>query len=178
MLGFVNVDNDAKSKPDFLWDLEQTPWPWGEGTVEHIVLTHTLEHLGATSERYLAIWKEMYRVLTNGGVVEITVPHWRHDNFVNDPTHVRAITPAGIAMFDQEQNMENMRVNGADTKLGLMCRIDFSLAKVRYDLAEPWLSQMQSGQLREADIVEMVSTRFNVCEQIAIMAVANKPCRY
>ncbi|MDO8493139.1 MAG: methyltransferase domain-containing protein [bacterium] len=178
MPGFVNVDSDSRAKPDLLWNLEQTPWPWEDGTIDHIVLTHTLEHLGETTEKYLSIWKEMWRVLCNGGVVEITVPHWRHDNFVHDPTHVRAITPIGVGMFDQERNMENLRINGAETKLGLQCGIDFSLAKIRYDLCDPWQSQMQNGQLSEDDILELMASRSNVCEQIAIMVAANKPCRY
>ncbi len=139
--GYVNVDSAAQCNPDVLWDLEGTPWPWEDDSVDGIRLEHTLEHLGETTRAYLNIWKELYRVCKDGAVIEIIVPHWRHDYFYNDPTHVRPITPKGVLLFDQASNLEHLRAGDRSSKLGLFTGIDISLREedivYGYDTDEP-----------------------------------------
>src|SRR3989344_4053316 len=120
--GYVNVDSEPECKPDTVWDFEKTPWPWEDSSVEEIKLEHVLEHLGQTTEAYLNIWKEMWRVCKNGALLDITVPHWNHENFHHDPTHVRAVTPVGVAMFDQLRNIRDAEAGGRETKLGEFTR--------------------------------------------------------
>jgi predicted SAM-dependent methyltransferase len=84
--GYVNVDKVGA--PDLRWDLEVFPWPWGDDTVSEINLSHVLEHLGATTEIYFGIWKEMYRVCAAGALVHITVPHPRNVYIMTDTSHV------------------------------------------------------------------------------------------
>ena len=57
--GWVNVDKMPQSEPDQVVDLEATPWPWADNSVEEIELRHVLEHLGASTDTYLGIIKEM-----------------------------------------------------------------------------------------------------------------------
>ena len=54
-------------------------------------MKHVLEHLGRDTDTFLAIWKELYRVAAPGATVRIVVPHPRHQDFLQDPTHVRAM---------------------------------------------------------------------------------------
>src|SRR5438270_12013588 len=95
--GFINVDRFGQ--PDVQHDLEVLPWPWPDNSVAEIVLSHVLEHLGYDPKIFLGIMKEMYRVCQGGAAVRIVVPHPRHDYFLADPTHVRAITPFGLQLF-------------------------------------------------------------------------------
>ena len=44
--GYLNVDHFPECTPDILWDLENTPWPFDDGTVDELVAHHVLEHLG------------------------------------------------------------------------------------------------------------------------------------
>lgn len=176
--GWTNVDKDEHSKPDIVWDLEITPWPWKNESVNAIKLIHTLEHLGRDTMTYLAIWKELWRISKHNTTIDIIVPHWLHENFAHDPTHVRAITPISVAMFDQERNNENLKTGGAETKLGLMCGIDFRLTNVRYALTEPWKSRMAKGEIDSAKMEHIVATEHNACEQIEISCVAVKPARF
>lgn len=173
--GYVNVDHDVLCKPDVVADLEER-LPFDDNSVDEIILNHVLEHLGQTTKSYFAIWKELYRVLKGGGELKITVPHWNHENFHHDPTHVRKVTPNGVAMFDQERNMEQVRNGGQETTLGLQLGIDVEVTGVAYD-PTPWFHSAMQNQSRE--IIEREMNRWNnACFQVHIYAQAHKPARH
>lgn len=133
MEGFVNVDEDERCHPDVVHDISVTPWPFEDDSVDEIALIHVLEHVAPNPKDYLAFWKEMYRVCANDAEITIEVPYWRHDNFFHDPTHVRPITPIGIAMFDQMRNQNAIANNDGESKLGLRISVDFELLAVKHD---------------------------------------------
>jgi hypothetical protein len=87
--GYLNVDSNPICKPDLTVDLNVTPWPWKNNEFGNIVAKDVLEHLGDSSEDFLNILKEMYRVSNDGCIWEIQVPHWRCDSAFDDPTHRR-----------------------------------------------------------------------------------------
>jgi predicted SAM-dependent methyltransferase len=76
--GYVNVDGFPDCGPDVIWDLERTPWPFPEDSVDEIVAHHVLEHIGQATDVFFAIVKEIYRVLRHGGEIRINVPHPLH----------------------------------------------------------------------------------------------------
>lgn len=175
LVGYVNVDHDAICNPDMQLDLNQ-PLPFEDNSVTEIRLQHVLEHLGQDAKTYFAIWKEFYRVLSDGGEIKIVVPHWQHENFHHDPTHVRKVTPIGVKMFDQARNMNTIAAGGAETTLGLQLGIDFEVSNVKYDLTPDFQREMQlAGKtaVTEYDINKVN----NSCHQIFIDAVAHKPPR-
>ena len=177
--GFVNVDRAPECAPAVLCDLERVPWPWEDSSVDTIRLTHVLEHLGETPTAYIAIWKELWRIGKPGAAVEIIVPHWNHENFHHDPTHVRAITPIGVAMFDQARNVENAERGGSESKLGLYAGVDFDVRgeDVRYDYTQEIQALLRSGKMSIADLEHAVAHQANVCEQIRLVARVVKPAR-
>src|ERR1700674_2630743 len=63
--GYVHVDKFGK--PDVLRDLEIFPWPWRNDSVEEVVMSHVLEHLGATPGVFIGIMQELYRVYCSCG---------------------------------------------------------------------------------------------------------------
>lgn len=126
--GYVNIDSDLECNPDLCFDLTTKNWPIEDSTVDEVIATHILEHLEGTAG-YLTFWKELYRVCQHDATINIEVPHWKHETFYHDPTHVRAVTPVGIAMFDQQRNQTN---TDGETKLGFMCRVDFEMQGVNY----------------------------------------------
>jgi len=130
--GFIGVDDDAECKPDVLHDLTVTPWPFETSSVNKVLLTHVLEHIGPTPREFLDFWKELYRVCKNGAEIQIEVPHWQHPNFFHDPTHVRPITAVTVALFDQKRNKDDLINNGRESKLGLRLGVDFSLEAVHH----------------------------------------------
>ena len=103
MPGWRNVDKVAMCNPDEVVDLERLPWPWPDDSVDEILLSHVLEHIGQTPDVYLGIIKEIYRVCRNDATVTIVVPHPRHDHFLrSDPCAVA--TPESLNMFSQAAN--------------------------------------------------------------------------
>ncbi len=177
--GFVSVDLSPICRPDVVWDLEQTPWPWEDSSVDEIKLEHVLEHVGETTTSYLNIWKEIYRVCKNGATIDITVPHWNHENFHHDPTHIRAITPVGIAMFDQARNMEMAKAGIRETTLGLFTGVDVDLQQdsIEYIYTPKIESEIKAGRLAPQDVAHLLEHQNNICAEIRIKPRIIKPAR-
>lgn len=84
MPGYLSVDSIPFEGLDVVTDLRQ-PWPWTDNSVEHIHMSHVLEHF--TAEERVHIFNEIYRVLINGGQALIITPHWASQRAYGDPTH-------------------------------------------------------------------------------------------
>ncbi len=70
-IGATNVDAFDICKPDIVWNINDTPWPWAhEGEYDAIMAHHVFEHL----DDWWAVFKECARVLKPGGTLEIKVP--------------------------------------------------------------------------------------------------------
>ncbi|MEI6430099.1 MAG: hypothetical protein WCO45_17205 [Pseudanabaena sp. ELA607] len=161
--GFINVDQYGN--PDLHLNLEQFPWPWGDNSVSNILMSHVLEHLGQTSEIYLQIWQEIYRICQPNASIFVYVPHPRHDNFLSDPTHIRAITWDGLMMFSQAFNRQCIEQRAANTPLGLYLNIDFVLVHGCYWLDEPWRSNYIAGQYDFSEVNQLMRQYNNVVQQ-------------
>ena len=104
MEGYVNVDKFNLYDIDIKHDLERFPYPFESETVEEIILSHVLEHIGQDPDVFIKILKELYRICKNQALINIAVPHPRHEAFISDPTHVRPITVLGLSLFDKDLN--------------------------------------------------------------------------
>ena len=134
--GYINVDKYGS--PDIKHDLESFPWPWETNSVSDIVLIHVLEHLGKDVEIYFGIFKEMYRICNHGAKIKIIVPHFRHQFFYDDPTHVRVVTPLGLQLFSQRLNKLWVEQGAANSPLGLYLDINFELRQTIIKPSEDW----------------------------------------
>jgi hypothetical protein len=166
--GFLNVDRAAACKPDALVDLERLPWPWADGAVSEVTMSHVLEHLGRDPELFLGIMKELYRVCRHGARITIVVPHPRHDHFLDDPTHVRCVTADGLRLFSQRLNRDWAAQGVGNTPLGIYLGVDFEVEEARYDLDEPWRGQLARGEISQQDVATAESRYNNVVSQIWI----------
>jgi len=169
MDGFVNVDFVEACHPDLVVNLEKTPWPWDDHAVDEIKLIHVLEHLGQTTDTFLSIIKEMYRVCRDGAHIEIIVPHPRSDHFLGDPTHVRPVTIAMLNLFDQRLNREWEKMGAANTPLGLILGVDFEVESAVHTLEPDWQQKLTSGQMNESEIAAAVRQFNNVVIQTSIV---------
>ena len=116
----------------------------------------------------------LYRVAKNGTTLIIRVPHRRHDNFLNDPTHVRAITPELFALFSKKKNREWKKQGCANSPLALYHDVDFNVVSVKFALEEPYLGDFKRGKLKPEDIDRLIRTINNVAHEIEIIAKAVK----
>src|SRR5690348_13121938 len=159
--GYVNVDAAAECQPDEVVDLEQTPWPWPDDCAGEVLFIHSLEHMGADPKVFLAMMQELWRICAPGACVIIHAPHPRHDNFLNDPTHVRAITPATMALFDREANEAWRAAGAANTPLALYTGVDFKLASHQAVLDPAFEARMRDGKVPSEDLGEAMRERNN-----------------
>ena len=172
--GWVNVDKMPQSEPDQVVDLEATPWPWADNSVEEIELRHVLEHLGASTDTYLGIIKEMWRVCKPDAEIRIVVPHPRHDHYLNDPTHVCPITVQGLEIFSQKRNREWQKASQPNTPLGLYLDVDFEIVSFDVLPDEPWRGRLQRGEMQGADLQEAMRMYANVIMETTIVMRAVK----
>jgi glycosyltransferase involved in cell wall biosynthesis len=155
---YINVDKYGN--PDLKHDLETFPWPWDDNSVVEIKLTHVLEHLGRDTDIYLKIFQELYRICRGGAIVEITVPHYRHDNFFDDPTHLRAVTPLGLSMFSQRLNRNWIDAGYSCSTLGLNIAVDFELIETRYKPSSHWFRLHPEPEV-DWDLLQAKSALYN-----------------
>jgi hypothetical protein len=172
--GWINVDSAKECAPDLLYELECLPWPWESNSAERVCFIHSLEHMGREPSVFLGIMQELYRVCCNGAEIEIVVPHPRHDNFLNDPTHVRVITPGLLQLFDRRICDDVKRRGGSNSPLAHYLNVDFAITSIDKALDEPYFSRYASKLLSDDDIERMSSELNNVISQYRIFLLARK----
>lgn len=143
--GFLNCDYDPLSKPDYLFDLEKDTYPFEDNSVEQILAHHVLEHMG---EGYFHCIKEMYRICKHGAIIDIRVPHHRHDHFLDDPTHRRPITVSGLKLFSKKFNLLCKEQGYAASRLGDYFNVDFEIIDFEY-IPEDFYRKFLEGRPRE-----------------------------
>lgn len=166
--GFVNIDKYATYSPDLVWDLEQTPYPFEAGSVTEIVANHVLEHLGQSTEVFFAIIKELHRVLASGGIINITVPHYRSDGYWGDPTHVRAITPHVMGLFSKKNCRMYAEGGYANTPLADYLDVDFEIASLSMVLMPSWHQRLERGEVTRAEVDAASISQWNVVDEIVM----------
>jgi hypothetical protein len=174
MPGWVNVDRASAAAADVIVDLESDSWPWADNSVDEILLHHVLEHLGERNETFLAIIQELYRVARPGAKITVVVPHPRSDDFMNDPTHVRPITPAVLRLFDQSVNREWAAAGHSNSPLGLYLDVDFRIKSMHFLPDEPWLTRLNTGEITRDQLAEAERGFCNVIKEITIVWEAVK----
>lgn len=172
--GAINVDRSAECKPDEIWDLEKTPWPWETSSADEVYFSHSLEHLGQDPNVYLAIMQETYRICKPNAVVAITVPHPRHDHFLADPTHVRPITTLGLSLFSKKMNQQWIDAGASNSPLGIYLDVDFEITDARMVLDEPFKTMFADELMTQAEISTEISQKNNVVSQMEFKMVAVK----
>lgn len=122
--GFLNVDDDANVNPDFLIDLEKGVLPFESDSIEEIKAHHILEHIG---DGFIPLIQEIYRVLKDKAILDIVVPHHRHEVFYGDPTHKRPITVNGMMLFSKKFCKAVMENKHSNSTLAFKYNVDFDL---------------------------------------------------
>ena len=172
--GWLNLDKFPGCEPDRLFDIEATQWDLDSDAFEVILLRHVLEHVGADFRVFGAVMQELYRVAAPGGLVEIHVPHVRHDAFWSDPTHVRAFTPLTFQMLSKRQN--RIWIDGRDnfTMLAMLLDVDFEVETVTQYYDPKWRAMIESGQITREEVREKANECWNVAWELQVRLRAVK----
>lgn len=172
--GYWNVDRRASAHPDQVWDLEQLPWPWETSSVDEIFMSHVLEHLGADHKVFFGIITELYRVMKPEGKVVIKVPHHRCDNFWGDPTHVRAVTPKLMSLFDKKLAKDWLDCSIADPEAGFALDVDLEIVQLEAALSPRWKKKFEAGELTTEALQNAEQTFNNVVDEVTYTLKVHK----
>ena len=166
--GYVNVDKFDIYNIDIKHDLEKFPYPFNDNSVEEIILSHVLEHIGQDPDIFMKILKELYRICKNQALIKIAVPHPRHDDFISDPTHVRPITVLSLSLFDKVQNEQWEKNGAANTPLALIHKVNFKIEDINYKIEKDIMVKFNTGEIDKVKLDYMVKLYNNVVKQIDI----------
>jgi len=176
--GFLNVDKFPGCKPDQVVDFDVYPWPWEDNTFDHIVAKDILEHLGRSPTDLVDILKEMYRISKHGAIWEVIVPHWRCDNAISDPTHVRLVTRATFEMFNAKSCKEYVEQGQADTPLAFINNVDIEVCETKFEYVAFWTEQVKAGKMTEEQLTFALNTQNNVAHSMRLLIQVHKPSRF
>lgn len=140
--GFINLDDDTITKPDYVIDLDDIHLvlPFDTSSISEVKAHHILEHIG---DGFIPLMKELYRVMAHGALLDIVVPHHNHDIFHDDPTHKRPITVSGMHLFSKKFNREDVARQGSSSTLGLKYNIDFEVIDFSFDYDQFYIPLIQ-----------------------------------
>ena len=162
--GFVNVDKYGS--PEKKVDLEVFPWPWKKNSVDEIILSHVLEHLGKDSDTFLNIMQELYRISSKNTIIHINVPHPRSDAYLGDPTHVRPITLNILNLFSKEKNNQSAKNGWANTTLALFLDVDFEVVYNKIKLMPYWQNKFENNLISKDELDFALIHYYNVVEEM------------
>jgi predicted SAM-dependent methyltransferase len=166
--GWLNVDNFPECAPDRFLDIETTPWDLPTDAFEIVLMKHVLEHVGARFETFAAVMRELHRITAPDGLLEIHVPHVRHDTFWSDPTHVRAFTPLTFLMMSKRQNREWMEKRANYTMLAFVMDVDFEIESIVQNYDSRWIARVESGELSREQLQIEAERSWNVARELQV----------
>ena len=166
--GYINVDKYDTYNPDIIHDLEKFPYPFEDNTINEILLSHVLEHIGQNPDIFNSIIKEFYRICVHGAKIDIRVPHPRHDDFIADPTHVRPITVLGLQLYNKDLNKKWELSGAANTPMGIIHNVDFRIKHVTHILDKKYINLLKSEKIQKDEIEDLAHKYNNVIQEIKI----------
>lgn len=153
--GFLNVDADPLTQPDFLMNLETDRFPLQESDVSEVKAYHILEHIGPG---YFHLMKQLYRVCEPGAIIDIQVPHHRSELFYGDPSHVRPITIENLREFSKDRNEWHIKQWNSSSGFGLKYDVNFQIVEYDFIPSDRWKTRFQSMSMED---IQEVSLNFN-----------------
>lgn len=77
---FIGIDSFPAPGVDIVLDIMKNNLPFPDQSVDHVLLSHTLEHLGTMAEPPLHLFREISRVCCDGAIFEIWSPYLFHND--------------------------------------------------------------------------------------------------
>jgi len=105
--GYVNIDSSKDVKPDKIWDLEKTPLPFKDNSIEGISAEHVLEHI----HNFIPLIHDFHRICKKGALIKIKTPFYSSWGQYNDPTHVRFFSPFTFDYFKKGNYSHQVNAN-------------------------------------------------------------------
>lgn len=171
---FINADSFSECKPDILLDVEQADWAFEDNRFDYILMKHVLEHVGKDFADFARIMRNLHRILSPAGILEIHVPHYRHETYWSDPTHVRAFTALTFRMMSKRQNDEWIAKRANYTMLAYVMGVDFELKQAVQVYDQSYIQMMNDGQITKDEVRRRAETDWGVVRELQVQLLAIK----
>ena len=131
----VNVDIRANCGADVVWNLEKTPWPWDDESVDSIHAYDIIEHV----EDFFKFTDEAWRVLRKDGKMMIRTNYVKYSQSFTDPSHKRFCTIETFDFLDPSTNFGKNYDWYTDKKFKILnkkefgCDLLFFIQKISHD---------------------------------------------
>lgn len=96
---YVGIDIDPSSNADYIGDALKLLKKLNKNSVNKVYSSHFFEHIDEL-ENYLI---EIQRVLKNGGILEIIVPHFSNSYYYSDYTHKKFFGLYSFSYFSEDK---------------------------------------------------------------------------
>jgi ubiquinone/menaquinone biosynthesis C-methylase UbiE len=83
LLNYINVDRIKLNGVDKVLDLEVTPLPFKDNSMNKIFASHVLEHI----HNFMPLIEEIHRIAKPNSLLKIVVPYYKYEGTFRDPTH-------------------------------------------------------------------------------------------
>lgn len=121
--------------------------------------------------------RELYRVTAPGGRIEITFPHFRHDLWWSDPTHVRAFTPLTFQLMSRRQNDAWIANRANCTMLAYIMDVDFEVEAADLVYDPGYCKKVEEDRIPLAQLRELVTHQWGVFIELRVTLRAIKGVR-
>ncbi len=147
MPDFINVDCEPSQYTDFIWNLNNMPYPWKTSSISVVALHHILEHL----DNPKAVMEEIWRICKDRARVSIKIPWYKRKSVLWNPEHKYDFAPEWFMAWDE--NRTHKRVYAA-FKDGSEARFEYlGMRKIK---ERPrligWLPKIKRFKLAETEI--------------------------
>jgi SAM-dependent methyltransferase len=95
--GSIGVDRNPHTQADVIADLDHFPYPFRDGSFEHIRAIHVIEHVADVINTV----EEFHRLLVPGGEAVIVTPHYTDYSSFCDPTHRWHLNSFSLKFFGE-----------------------------------------------------------------------------
>lgn len=99
----TTLDANPRCKPDILFDLNFSQWPFDDNTFDEIHAYEVLEHLGRQGDvqSFFSTFNEIHRILKPNGFLYATCPSRYSVWLWGDPGHTRMICSETLLFLDR-----------------------------------------------------------------------------
>lgn len=145
-LGFTNVDSDPGCNPEYVLQLGKDAFPFEDDTVDEVLAHHVFEHIG---DGFFDFIKDLYRICEHEAIIDVHVPHPRHDVFLGDLTHVRPITIENIRPLSKKWCETQTYITESWSGLAKQLNVDFEIVTYEYILDDTFKMIIQNIESNE-----------------------------
>ena len=125
--GYINVDSSPAVNPDKVWNLEETPLPFEDDSIDEIVANHVMEHI----HNFIPLMHDIHRCCKPNATIRIRTPFYASWGQFNDPTHVRFFTPFTFNYFNAWTNYAHEVGTGEAMFVARTVKLNFAVGRAK-----------------------------------------------